>query len=121
MFPMSRISPEYALIKWIPNQLPQQDYVAKTGGMEFSTDREQAMEPGDYIRMPWAEYRSWGANYGRDYLPTQGEVLVTFVGMKRKKPGKSEEAIYTGGGGLTLVHPSLFYNNSRVSRRPNIG
>lgn len=78
-------------------------------------DREQAMQKGDYIQMPWSDFRQWGATQpngekeDQSVLPTEGDAKVCVAEILREE-GKPTRIVVEAGGVRRAVDASLFFN-----------
>ena len=78
-------------------------------------NREQAMQRGDYIEMPWGTFRQWhatqpnGEKEDQNTFPTEGSARVSVSRILREE-GKSTHAIVEAGGIQRNVDASLFFN-----------
>jgi quercetin dioxygenase-like cupin family protein len=89
------------------------DFLKVTKDIEYSSDKQKAMQSGDFINMPWKTFSSWHGKNEESYfvetLPKTGNTTVRILEIK--KDGEMITDLVVEAGGLKRTIPaSLFYN-----------
>ncbi len=83
------------------------------GPGSFQSDREKAVQEGDYIDIARTSVRNWGFG-DRASSPTEGNARVSVVGIKRDPVTKvATKLTVLVDGSLGTINPSLFTEASR--------
>jgi len=72
---------------------------------------EGALQPRDYINVPWGIVRRWVGMPPSD-LPVKGRARVTFIGYENDSQG-GRKALVVASGHWGRIDPSLIYNYNR--------